>query len=218
MTADAVLSPLPSTGYRREPPPGVTAMVRRIRESFAAVEPHADEAAKLFYGMLFSLAPETRDLFPANMEVQRSRLMRALVHVVQAVDKPDDLIPFLRQLGRDHRKFGVIAGHYEAVGTALLATIKKFAGDAWDAQVERAWAEAYTIMARSMQEAAAADEGPAYWNATVLEHKRLTWDLAIVRVQPDYPVPYRPGQYVSVEIPQRERLWRYLSPANAPRA
>jgi len=27
-------------------------------------------------------------MFPVNMEVQRSRLLRALVHVVQMVDRP----------------------------------------------------------------------------------------------------------------------------------
>ncbi|MCP2169901.1 FAD-binding oxidoreductase [Goodfellowiella coeruleoviolacea] len=216
MTANAVLSPIPSPS-RREPPPAVTAMVRMIRESYAAVEPQTDEVARFFYGMLFSLAPATREMFPVNMEVQRSRLMRALVHVVQMVDRPDDLIPFLRQLGRDHRKFGVVASHYEAVGTALLSAIKRYAGSAWNQHVEMAWAEAYTIMARSMQDAAAADEGPAYWHANVVEHIRLSWDLAVVRVQPDHPVPYRPGQYVSVEVPQRPRLWRYFTPANAPR-
>ncbi|WP_189056114.1 FAD-binding oxidoreductase [Longimycelium tulufanense] len=191
-------------------------MVRMIRESFAAVEPRADEVAKFFYGMLFSIAPNTRELFPVNMEVQRSRLLRALVHVVQMVDRPDDLIPFLRQLGRDHRKFGVVAQHYEAVGTALLAAIKKFS-DSWTPAVERSWAEAYAIMARTMQEAAASDENPAWWPAQVVDHQRLSWDLAVIRLQPEYQVPYRPGQYVSVEVPQRPRLWRYLSPANAPR-
>ncbi|MEU4442776.1 FAD-binding oxidoreductase [Actinosynnema sp. NPDC050801] len=192
-------------------------MVRMIRESFAVVEPRAEEVAKFFYGMLFSLAPATREMFPANMEVQRSRLLRALVHVVQMVDRPDDLIPFLRQLGRDHRKFGVVNVHYESVGMALLAAVKKFAGPAWTPKVEMAWAEAYTIMARAMQEAAAADDGPAYWHATVLDHQRVSWDLAVVRLQPDHPVGYRAGQYVSVETPQRARLWRYYSPANAPR-
>src|SRR5437870_1812678 len=138
MTANADLNPVPSTTPHREPPPGVTAMVRMIRESFAVVEPCAEDVAKFFYGMLFSLAPSTRDMFPVNMVVQRSRLLRALVHVVQMVDRPDDLIPFLHQLGRDHRKFGVVASHYEAVGTALLASIKKHAGDAWTDSVERA--------------------------------------------------------------------------------
>jgi NAD(P)H-flavin reductase len=67
-----------------------------------------------------------------------------------------------------------------------------------------------------MQEAAAADEGPAWWNGTVTDHQRIGSDLAVVRVRADHPVSYRAGQYVSVEVPQRPRLWRYLSPANAP--
>ena len=197
-------------------PQSVASMVKLVRDSFALVSPRSDEVSKFFYGMLFTLAPNAREMFPANMEVQRSRLLRALVHVVQLVDRPDDLVPFLRQLGRDHRKFGVITSHYEAVGTALLAAVKRFSGEAWTDNVERAWAEAYTIMARSMLEAADADEGPAWWPATVVRHERLSWDLAIVWLQPDYPVPYYAGQYVSVEVPQRPRMWRYLTPANAP--
>ena len=96
-------------------------MVEIIRTSFALVEPRAEELGRYFYATLFSQAPETRALFPVNMEVQRSRLLRALVHVVQMVDQPDELVPFLEQLGRDHRKFGVFAEHYDAVGDALLA-------------------------------------------------------------------------------------------------
>ncbi|AOS66029.1 FAD-binding oxidoreductase [Actinoalloteichus hymeniacidonis] len=216
MTANAVLSPEPPP--RRSSSSGISATVRLIRDSYAHIEPHADEVARFFYGMLFSLAPQTRELFPVNMEVQRSRLLRALVHFVQMVDRPDDLLPFLRQLGRDHRKFGVVVSHYEAVGTALLSAIKKFAADIWTPKIELAWAEAYTIMATTMQQAADADENPAWWNAQVIDHRRLSWDLALVRVQPQHPVPYRAGQYVSVEVPQRPRLWRYMTPANAPAA
>ncbi|MPZ79976.1 MAG: flavohemoprotein [Actinophytocola sp.] len=192
-------------------------MVRLVRESFAVVEPHAEQVAEYFYATLFSIEPAAREMFPVNMQVQRSRLLRALVHVVQMVDRPDDLIPFLRQLGRDHRKFGVVASHYEAVGMALLAGVKQYAKDAWTDEVERAWAEAYTIMARAMLEAAGADDGPAWWPGTVVERLRLSRDLAIVRVRPDFAVPYQPGQYVSVEAPQRPRMWRYLTPATAPR-
>lgn len=214
MTANAVLSP--NEPPDREPSPGVSTMVRLVRDSWAVAEPHADDVARFFYGMLFSLSPGTRELFAVNMEVQRSRLLRALVHVIQMVDRPDELTPFLQQLGRDHRKFGVVNSHYEAVGTALLAAVKKYAGDAWTPQVERAWAECYTVMASAMTEAAAADEGPAWYDGEVIEHERLSWDVAVIRVRPDHPVPYQPGQYVSVEVPQRPRLWRYLTPANAP--
>ncbi|WP_246477227.1 FAD-binding oxidoreductase [Actinokineospora xionganensis] len=218
MTANALVSPIPSSHPRTDSPTAVSTMVRLVRESFAVVEPHAEEVAQFFYGMLFTIEPSAREMFPANMQVQRSRLLRALVHVVQMVDRPDDLVPFLQQLGRDHRKFGVVSTHYEAVGMALISSVKKFAGPAWTDEVERAWAEAYTIMARSMLDAAAADEGPAYWPAEVISHERIGWEIAIVRVRPHYPVPYLPGQYVSVEVPQRPRLWRYLTPANAPRA
>jgi NAD(P)H-flavin reductase len=127
-------------------------------------------------------------------------------------------VPFLRQLGRDHRKFAVVARHYEPFGMALLSAIKKYAGQAWTVEVEHAWAEAYTIAARAMLDAAAADDGPAWWSATLVQHQRLARDLAVVRLQPDHPVPYLPGQYLSVEVPQRPRLWRYLSPATAARA
>ncbi|MGQ0776040.1 MAG: globin domain-containing protein [Pseudonocardiales bacterium] len=192
-------------------------MVRLIRESFAVVESSAEEVARYFYGVLFTIAPATRELFPANMEVQRSRLLRALVHVVQMVDRPDDLVPFLRQLARDHRKFGVITDHYDAVGNALICALKQYAGTAWTPEVEKAWVDAYGLVARTMVEAAEAEQGPAWWTAEIVEHQRLTWDLAVVLVKPNQPVPYRAGQYVGVEVPQRPRLWRYLSPANAPR-
>ena len=197
MTANAEPSPGP-TPHREPSPDGVSKMVRLIRESWAVVEPKQDEVARFFYAMLFSLSPGTRELFAANMEVQRSRLLKALVHFIQMVDQPDELLPFLQQLGRDHRKFGVVADHYEAVGTALLAAIKRFAGDMTTDTVERAWAEAYTVMASAMTEAAAADDGPAWYNGEVVHHERLSWDVAVLRVQTDHPVPYLPGQYVSV--------------------
>lgn len=196
---------------------GESGMVETIRRSWALVEPQAEELGKHFYSMLFHYAPDTRDLFPVNMEVQRSRLLRALVHVVQMVDQPEELVPFLHQLGRDHRKFGVLTRHYDAVGGALLTAIESFAGDAWTSEVASAWTEAYSIAAAAMSTAAEAERGPACWPGRVLEHNRIGWDLATITVQTSEPIPYRAGQYLSVETPQRARLWRYLSPANPPR-
>jgi NAD(P)H-flavin reductase/hemoglobin-like flavoprotein len=217
MTAEAVRRPLPPPDRQphRSGAPVIT--VQLIRESYALVQPRAEQATQFFYAMLFAIAPTTRELFAANMEVQRSRFWRALVHIVQNVDRAGELVPFLHQLGRDHRKFGVQPQDYDAMGTALVTALKQFAGPAWTPTVERAWRDAYALIAKTMQEAAEAESGPAWWTARVVDHQRLTWDLAVIRLTPDRPVPYRPGQYVSVEIPQRPRLWRYLSPANAPR-
>lgn len=215
MTADQLIAG--DVAPPRRPASEAGRTVELIRTSFALVEPQAEEIGKHFYATLFSKAPETRDLFPVNMEVQRSRLLRALVHVVQMVDQPDDLVPFLQQLGRDHRKFGVLSQHYDAVGAALLSAIATFAGENWTPEIEKAWVGAYGIVADAMQQAAAAERGPASWLGRVVEHRRIGWDLAVVTVATDQPVPYQAGQYVSVETPHRPRLWRYLSPANAPR-
>ena len=214
MTAEPLLSDLPVVAEPRREQPRTAEI---IRSSWELVEPQSEPLGRHFYGTLFRLAPGARELFPVSMEAQRSRLLRALVHVVQLVDRPDDLVPYLDQLGRDHRKFDVIAEHYEALGVALISAIRAFSGEAWTPDVEQAWTEAYSLVADTMIRAAEADRGPASWLGRVVEHTRIGWDIALVTVQPDEPIPYLAGQYLSVETPQRPRLWRYLSPANAPR-
>src|SRR5262249_3552283 len=48
-------------------------------------------------------------------------------------------------------------------------------------------------------------------------HARRTFDIAVVTVRPDQHYDYLPGQSMALETPLRPRLWRYYSPANAPR-
>ena len=69
-----------------------------------------------FYSDLFIKHPEVRDLFPVSMEAQRGHLVDALVTIVSQVDSVAELTAFLQGLGRDHRKFGALAEHYDAVG------------------------------------------------------------------------------------------------------
>ena len=67
-----------------------------------------------------------------------------------------------------------------------------------------------------MSGAADAEQGPAWWDGTVIEHLRVSRDLAMVRLQLDRPMPYHAGQYVNVAVPQCPRRWRYLTPAIPP--
>ncbi|MFC5995108.1 globin domain-containing protein [Pseudonocardia hispaniensis] len=188
-----------------------------VRESWALVEPRLPELATTFYRLLFEHVPQARTLFPGNLPPQRSRLLPALVDVLQRVDRPGELVPVLAQLGRDHRKFGIDAVHYEAVGAALLAALEDQLGDAWTAELAEAWAGAYSVVSRTMLAGARAGNGPATWLGRVVDHHRMGWGLALITVQTLEPMPYRAGQYLSVETPQRPRSWRYLSPANPPR-
>jgi NAD(P)H-flavin reductase/hemoglobin-like flavoprotein len=214
MTAEQLLSTEPEAPRAAGAAAGRAAI---IRSSFALVAPRSDELVRRFCATLFSSAPETRALFPVNMEVQRGRLLRALEQVVGLLDRPDELVPLLEQLGQDHRRVGVRPEHYDAIGASLLRTLSEFSGPAWTPAVENAWSDAYAAAVTTMRKAATADRGPATWLGQVVEHRRIGWDLAVIGVRTTEPVPYQAGQYVSVETPQRPRMWRYLSPANPPR-
>jgi NAD(P)H-flavin reductase/hemoglobin-like flavoprotein len=192
---------------------------RRLKESFERVATYGDEVALFFYSHLFLHHPEVREIFPVSMAEQRGRLLNALGRIVSDVSSHEALVPYLRGLGRDHRKFGALAGHYPAVGASLLATLAYFSGTAWTEDLARDWTEAYTIIAQVMTEAAAEDEtrNPPWWDATVVSHERRTMDVTVLRVAPHAPLHYVPGQSVAVECEARPRVWRFYSMANAPR-
>lgn len=192
---------------------------RRLKENFTRVAAYGDEVALFFYSHLFLTHPAVRDMFPVAMNGQRDRLLNALGHIVSEVSSHEALVPYLQGLGRDHRKFGALADHYPAVGASLLATLAHFSGTAWTEDLARDWTEAYTLIAQVMTEAAAQDESknPAWWGATVVGLERRSLDVTVLRVAPDVPLQYVPGQSVAVECETRPRLWRFYSMANAPR-
>ena len=157
-------------------------------------------------------------MFPVQMTGQRDKLVAALGAIVSNVDNIDDVTPLLEQLGRDHRRFSVVTEHYTQLGGSLMATLKRFLGPAWDAELADTWSQAYGLIAKVMVAAAEQHEdvAPAFWQADVVRVERRSMEVAVVEVVPREPFTYRAGQSVAVEIPQRPRLWRYFSPANAP--
>ena len=191
-----------------------------LKASWGKVVAAGDDVPLYFYSHLFLSHPEVRSMFPIQMSGQRDKLVTALGAVVSNVDEIDKVIPLLEQLGRDHRRFSVVTEHYTAVGASLLATLKKFLGPSWTPDLADTWAQAYGLVAKVMVAAAEQHEdiAPASWEADVVRVERRSVEVAVVEVTPREPFPYRAGQSVAVEIPQRPRLWRYFSPANAPDA
>lgn len=191
-----------------------------MKSSFAVVERRAEHAVKFFYSHLFWHNPGIRDLFPArpeDMERQRDRLFAALTHVIAHLDD-GTLGPYLRDLGRDHRKFLVGPEHYAAVGASLLAALAETSGEAWTPQVEKAWTEAYQVIADTMTAGADASADPPWWDAEVVRHLQYGQDIGVLTLRPHVPFPYVPGQYTSVSSERVPTTWRTYSIGNAPRA
>jgi NAD(P)H-flavin reductase/hemoglobin-like flavoprotein len=194
--------------------------VERLKASFARVAGNGDQVPQYFYSYLFLTHPALRELFPVAMSAQRDKLVTALGRIVSGVDELDRVAPFVRSLGRDHRKFGVVADHYPQVGDALLATLAYFAADDWTPELAADWREAYATVAQVMTAAAeqAADTGPPWWDAEVVAHdRRPGTSVAVITARPHTRLDYVPGQSVGVESQLRPRVWRFYSPANAPR-
>jgi hemoglobin-like flavoprotein len=126
---------------------------QRLKDNFAQVADHGLEVADYFYADLFEQNPGYRSLFPASMEQQHKVLLSALAQIVEWVDKPDELVPYLQELGRSHRNFGVSAEHYPAVGASLIATLRYFSGPSWDPELEKDWTAAYGVVAEVMVKA-----------------------------------------------------------------
>ncbi|MEV8322425.1 globin domain-containing protein [Kitasatospora sp. NPDC056731] len=193
--------------------------VELIRASLAVVEPVADRATAHFYALIFLHHPEVRALFPAAMDVQRDRLFRALLAAARSADDPAGLRVHLGALGRGHRRYGTLTGHYGPVGECLVQALARYAGSRWDAETELAWRRVYRLVSSIMIEAAedAARTSPPWWQGEVVRHERRTRDVAVITVRPDQAYPYRAGQYTSLETPWWPRVWRHFSFASAPR-
>ncbi|MGW1767957.1 globin domain-containing protein [Streptomyces sp. NPDC002073] len=193
--------------------------MRILKSSFAVVERRAEHAVKFFYSHLFWHNPGVRAMFPpasADMERQRDRLFAALTHVIAHLG--DETVgPYLRDLGRDHRKFLAGPEHYAAVGTSLLAALAECSGAAWTPTVEKAWSEAYSLIADAMMAGAAGSTDPPWWDAEIVRHLRYGDDIAVLTLRPHAPLPYTPGQYVSLSDERVPTTWRTYSIGNAPR-
>ncbi|NNH75479.1 flavoprotein [Nocardia uniformis] len=188
-----------------------------VRANFRAVveAPHGPERLiSAFYGHLFAEIPALRELFPPAMDMQAKRVMTAIQFVLDNLEDWDRAQRFLEQLARDHRKYGVEAAHYDIAGRALLSAFRSYNGTGqWNRGLEEGWRDITILISASMAIGANSDKSQPYWEATVVGHRRVVDDLAIVRLQSDTPIPYLAGQYVPIAIPQRPKMWRYLSPA-----
>jgi NAD(P)H-flavin reductase len=178
-----------------------------------AIDP--DELISDVYTRWFALDISVRDLFPPDLAHQRAAFAKALSWLLGEIieQRAEEPVAFLAQLGRDHRKYGVTQLHYNGLQTALLGALAHHFGHRWDHALAGTARDVVELIVGVMRGAADAEKGPPYRDAEVIDHIRATRDVSIVRLQLDQPLFYHPGQYVTVEVPQWPRRWRFLTPS-----
>ncbi|MEM1177138.1 MAG: protein kinase [Acidobacteriota bacterium] len=125
-----------------------------VQDSFSAVAGRQDEAAELFYSLLFQISPDTRPLFSGvDMSSQGEKLMTVLATAVQGLDRLEDLLPVVEDLGRRHAGYGVELHHYDAVEQALLEMLRQMLGQGFTVELRLAWSQIYSKLASIMIDA-----------------------------------------------------------------
>ncbi len=126
-----------------------------VKSTWEMVVPISDKAAELFYGKLFELNPDLESMFSGDMSEQGKKLMRMIGTAVNGLDRLDDIVPAVQQLGVRHIEYGVKDADYDTVGAALLWTLEQGLGEAFTNDVNTAWATVYGLLAGTMKSAAA---------------------------------------------------------------
>ena len=124
--------------------------VTLIQQSFAKVAPISEQAAALFYGRLFEIAPQVKPLFRGDMKGQGLKLMATLAVVVNGLTNLETILPAASALAKKHVTYGVEAEHYAPVGAALLWTLERGLGADWTPDLAAAWTAAYTTLSGYM--------------------------------------------------------------------
>ncbi|MGB0854530.1 MAG: globin domain-containing protein [Pikeienuella sp.] len=128
--------------------------VNLIRESWAkAAAAHVD-TARLFYGKLFKIAPDTRALFKNDLAQQGRKLVATLSFIIDHLADIDTLVPAAQDLAIRHLSYDVKSEHYSAVGESLVWTLRQMLGADFDAATEKAWVDVLGVLEGVMIEAA----------------------------------------------------------------
>jgi hemoglobin-like flavoprotein len=130
--------------------PMTSEQVKAVQDSFAKVVPISEQAAEIFYGRLFEIAPAVKPLFHGDMKQQGKKLMDTLTFVVNGLGNLEAVLPEASALAKRHVGYGVKATDYAPVGEALLWTLERGLGEHWTPDVAAAWTAAYTVLSDFM--------------------------------------------------------------------
>ena len=128
-------------------------LIKKSWRIFRQIDPHL--VGDVFYEKLFAEQPGLRKMFKSSIDAQSQKLIDMLSAIVMHLDDLDGLKDDIRSLGIRHESYGVKPEHYNAVGSALLWTLKQGLGNDWNKDVEKAWSICYGILAATMIQAAA---------------------------------------------------------------
>ena len=196
-----------------------------IKSTIPLLENAGPALTSHFYQRLFTHNPELQDIF--NMANQHSgRQQVALFEAIAAYAKNIDnlvvLTSAVERIAQKHTSFNIKAPHYAVVGHHLIETLRELASDAFTADVEEAWTNAYQFLAQIFinreaelyQERANSIGGWKDSRAfTVINKKvesKLVTSFTFAPVDNKPVISFKPGQYLGLEVTDPNRNFKEI--------
>jgi NAD(P)H-flavin reductase/hemoglobin-like flavoprotein len=178
-----------------------------------------DDVAERFRDALLQGHPALLAAIPGDAEIQIRQLARALTWLVHHLDRPPVLVDGCGRLGAALAACGVTPDQPQMIGAALAEAMRAgMPGGAWRQDFDVAWRSTWQHVHEWIRHGGVAQTfQPATWTARVVGHDLRRHDLAVVRLRPSLPMPFRPGQYARIEVPELPGIWRPYSLSGAPR-
>ncbi|MFD0517030.1 FAD-binding oxidoreductase [Paractinoplanes durhamensis] len=178
-----------------------------------------DDVADRLREALHQAHPSLLAILPGDAGSQSDRLARGLVWLVHHLDQPPLLVNGCAALGKVLAGAGVELDRLQLVGAALAQAMRAgMPPGEWRQEFDLAWRSTWQHLYEWIRHGVAtASFDQTSWQAVVVSHELRRPDLAVIRVRPHLPLPFRPGQYARVEVPELPGIWRPYSLAGAPR-
>ena len=123
---------------------------RRIRESYAKIEPAIDLVAQVFFRKLFALDSSLRTKFSGPIEIQARKFAAAMKLTMITLSQDEELTPTLKLLGARHRQLGIRTRHYRMMAKALIWTLEQSLEKGFTRETRTAWSALLDRITRSL--------------------------------------------------------------------
>lgn len=190
--------------------------IQIVKATAPAVAQHAESITRRFYSLMFVGNPEVKAFFNQAHQHsggQQKALAGAICAYASNIDNLEVLGPAVELIAQKHCSLGIQSEHYPIVGKYLLIAIRDVLGDAATDEIIAAWSEAYSFLANIFiqresdiyKEQASVAGGWRGYRRFSVDRKVAESDVVtsfyLVPVDGRELPPFRPGQYITVNIP-----------------
>lgn len=168
-----------------------------------------------FYQRMFNSNPELQDIFNmSNQHTGRQQvaLFEAIAAYAKNIENLSVLTTAVERIAQKHTSFNIQAEHYAIVGHHLIETLRELASEAFTAEVEEAWTQAYQFLASifinresELYQQRAAEIGGwkgarAFKVIDKIVESELVKSFVFAPVDQQAVIGFTPGQYLGLEV------------------